>query len=342
MTAEKLNRQVRRELGVLMELNLISLEQREIIAERYPAKQWDLVTLIRWFSILGAVAMGAGLIMLARHLSYRQTLIEAALLIVSAGCVAGGVWCGRRRQLPKVGASLQLLGAIAFQGFSLVLARHYSTGSGNWPAVVGIDCAIFFLGAYLLRNRLLLIYASANFFVWFGGQTGYVSGWGAYWLGMNYPVRFLLAGMASLGAAYLHLRHIPQGYRPFTRVYAHFGLLTIHLSLWFLALFGYFELQVRWEGTGTERLLFSLLWGLASLGCIFGANPSGFQMLRGYGMTFLIINLYTFYFQFVAANTPIFLWMHLLLMGGSLVMLGMVFEKKRKKSAAPGAGGKDA
>ncbi|MCH7862606.1 MAG: DUF2157 domain-containing protein [Proteobacteria bacterium] len=297
MTAEKLNRQVRMELTVLAEMNLISLEQREKIAERYPAKQWDLVTLIRWFSILGAVAMGAGLIILSRHLTFQRTLIEAGLFLLSAGCVGGGLWAERRLHLPKVGAALQLLGAIVFQGLSLVLAIHYSTGFGNWPAVVGIDCVIFFLGAYLLRNRLLLIYATANFFVWFGGQTGYVSGWGAYWLGMTYPLRFLLAGLASLGAAYLHLRYIPPDYRPFTRVYAHFGLSVIHLALWFLALFGYFELKVRWEGTEIERLLFSFLWAGVSLGCIFGANPSGFQMLRGYGMTFLIVNLYTFYFN---------------------------------------------
>ncbi|STV57953.1 membrane protein [Klebsiella pneumoniae subsp. pneumoniae] len=36
---------------------------------------------------------------------------------------------------------------------------------------------------------------------WFGAETGYVSGWGAYWLGMNYPIRFVLFGGALLRSA---------------------------------------------------------------------------------------------------------------------------------------------
>ena len=43
--------------------------------------------------------------------------------------------------------------------------------------------------------------------IWFGGETGYVSGWGMYWLGMSYPMRFVAAGAVSLVVAWLHARY---------------------------------------------------------------------------------------------------------------------------------------
>ena len=43
-----------------------------------------------------------------------------------------------------------------------------------------------------LANPLLLVLSAVVFFCWFGGVTGYASGWAMYWFGMNYPLRFLL------------------------------------------------------------------------------------------------------------------------------------------------------
>jgi len=43
---------------------------------------------------------------------------------------------------------------------------------------------------------------------------------------------------------------------------------------------------------------------------------------------FLIINVYTFYFQFVAARSPEFWWGHMLLVGGSLLALGFQMERR--------------
>lgn len=336
MKAEQLNRMVRAELALLVEQTLLAPDQVQRIRERYPVGRWDLVALTRWFSILGAVTMGIGLVLLARHLGKLQTLVEVGLLLACILCVALGVWAERRRNLPRTGAALELLGAIAFQGFSFALAIHYSSGSGNWPAVVGIDCVVFLAMAYALRNRLVLVYATVNLFVWFGGRTGYVSGWGMYWLGMTYPLRFLVAGSAVLGLAYVHFKLAPQRYRSFSRVYVHFGLLVVHLALWFLALFGYFESEVHWYGTEGQRLAFSALWAGVSIGCIFASVPTGLRLLRGYGLTFLILNLYTFYFQFVFANRSELWWLHLLLVGGSMVGVGVWFERRLRSKRGRG------
>ena len=141
--------------------------------------------------------------------------------------------------------------------------------------------------------------------------------------------------MGSLLLAWLHARTIRGRWAVFSRVYAHFGLLVTNLALWFLSLFGYYEnYDIRWMDTQVERVIFSLIWAVVNVGCLFAGARFGIRFMRGYGLTFLIINIYTFYFQFVAANTAEAWFLHLLLMGGSLLWLGFYLERKRQKEKA--------
>jgi hypothetical protein len=259
--------------------------------------------------------------------------------VATIGFILLGRYLGQSRGLVKTGAALEMAGGFALQGLTFLLAVDFSTGSKNWPALIGVQAALLAALAYLLRNRLILIHAGVCFFIFFGGETGYVSGWGAYWLAMTYPVRFFLAGIAFLCVAWLHATLMQGPYQGFSRVYAHLGLLDIHFSLWFLSVFGYFEKQVRWSGNSGERVAFSMFWGLVSVASMFLAGALGRPILRSYGMTFLIINLYTFYFQFVVANSAEAWWAHLLLVGGSLVGVGFLVERKlrRPSSTSPPA-----
>jgi hypothetical protein len=335
---EAQNRQIRRELGRLAEQQLLTSEQRAAISERYPVTRWNVIALIRWYSILGAVSAAVGLLILARHLAAQQTLIEVALTVGTVLPLWLGAFLAGARNLPRVGAALQLLGAAALQGLTFALANHYAPDSTNWPALIGIDWVLLTGLAYALKNRLILIYGAVNFFIWFGGQTGYVSGWGVYWLGMTYPVRFLAAGTFALGVAYAHFRYLSGVYQSFSRVYAHFGLLVVNLAFWFLSLFGYFEEQAfSWEGREGQRLAFSFLWAMLAAGSIFAANPVGLRMLRAYGLTFLIINLYTFYFQFIVPNTVYLGFLHLLIVGGSMLALGISLERRWREQRTEGS-----
>jgi hypothetical protein len=221
---------------------------------------------------------------------------------------------------------------MALQGLITALAIDFSTGSKNWPALIGICAGAVLLCAYVLNNRLVLVLALADAFVWFGGETGYASDWGAYWLGMNYPARFIAAGLVTLGLAYIHTEAGTEKLRGFSRVYLHYGLLILNLALWFFALFGYFENdEVRFTGNEGQRVAFSALWLAVSVGSLVAGSRLGQRALRGYGLTFLFINLYTFYFQFLVAHSPELWWIHLLLTGGSLVAVGVFLEHRLRR-----------
>ena len=88
-------------------------------------------------------------------------------------------------------------------------------------------------------------------------------------------------------------------------------------------------------GDHRERLAFSLLWALAAAGALAAGIRFGLKLLRGYGLVFLIINVYTFYFQFVVANSADLWFVHMLLVGGSMVVGGLFLERARSLVGDP-------
>lgn len=330
MSPRTLHQGIQRELAAVAAAGVLTLEQQQRVAERYPVSPWNVLVLIRWFTILGAVSAGAGLLVLLRHLGTPVRLAEVGCAAAFGLLLFAARLLVREKGLPRAAAALQLAAGFALQGLTVALAIDFSTGSKNWPALVGVDAALLAALAYGLQNRLVLIHALINAFTFLGGETGYLSGWGAYYLGMTYPARFFVIGLLTLGIAWVHGQRLTAGLQSFARVYAHFGLLCVHLSLWFFAVFGWFEEHVRWSGNSGERVLFSALWAAVSLGCIVLAGKLGQRILRSYGLLFLIINVYTFYFQFVVAHSAEAWFVHLLLTGGSLLAVGMWLERQLK------------
>lgn len=339
MSRRDLNAKVRAELHTLVAQGILSVPQGRALFERYPTARWNLVSLVRWFTILGAVAMAAGVVLLAPRWIDLRHLIQGSLAVGTVGLVAGGVWLRTRMDLPRTGRVLELLGAFALEGFSFAFAYYHPTGSKDWAALVGIVAVLLLVLAYGLRNPLVLIDACVNLFLFFGGETGYSGG--VYWLGMTFPVRYLFAGAVAGLLGWGHARWGGR-WQPFAAVWAHAGLLVMNLALWFLALFGYFTEHVTWDDNTAERLAFTALWALVAAGFLWVGMRRKVPLLRGYGLTFLFINAFTFYAQFVVANTGALWFAHLLLVGGALVGLGVWAERRRAglKSTLMGAPGR--
>lgn len=335
----KLHAGIQAELDMLTSRHILTPDQCATLKERYPATPWDVLVLVRIFTVLGVLTAMAGVIVLVKDMLDFWYLPEFKLLAMVIGFLAAGHWFKRSKGMPLLGESLELAGGMAIQGLTIVLAILYSTGSRNWPSLVGIDAALLLALAYALANPLVLWYACANLFFFLGAETGYLSGWGAYYLGMTYPLRYLVIAAITLGLAYAHAVGWRGRWVRFARVYAHYGLLLANLAMWFLSLFGYYEdIGRSWSATAGERFVFSILWFALAAISMAASSRTGWKLLRKYAFTFLIINLYTFYFQFVVANSGALWFLHLLATGGSLVGLGVFLERRRKEAkAAEGA-----
>ena len=321
---DRVNRRVVAELGRLQVAGILTSREVGRISERYPTGAWDVVSLVRVFTILGAISAGAGaLVMAGRHMNALR-LLEGGLAVAIVLLIAGARWV-RAQDMGRTAAAMEMAAGFAVQGLTTVLATDFSRGSDDWPALVGLQTVLLVAMAYALGNRLVLGHASVTAFAWFGGETGYVSGWGMYWLGMTYPLRFAAAGCAAMAIASAHAQWGGR-YQSFARVYAHFGALVLHLALWFLSIFGDFaDRVVNWHNDG-ERLAFTGVWAAVSVAFILTGARTGIGLLRSYGIVFLIVNVYTFYFQFIAGDWAALWWVHLLVAGGSLLAIGFRLE----------------
>ena len=57
----------------------------------------------------------------------------------------------------------------------------------------------------------------------------------------------------------------------------------------------------KFESSGSELLSYNLLWGVCNVFIIWLGSVRAVRMLLGYGVTFLLIQLYTIFFQYLAA-----------------------------------------
>jgi hypothetical protein len=328
---------MRSELGVLRREGLLDASTYGELRALYPSGRWDFSSLSRWFLIFGAIAFISGVAILGATI-FEPTLPKLAMLlgVLIVGCFYTG-WVLRTRSMTWTKRSLELVGGIAVIGLSFTLGIIFSSGSGNWPALLLIDMLILLPLAYLLRNVLLVILNLIVFFAWFGGVTGYISGWGAYFFGMNYPMRFLIAGISMASFGLVHRGAEQQrlrAYDGFFKVWLSGGIFFSEMSLWLMSLFGNYGsiFNSHLESAG-ELFLFNAMWAGANVGLLQLGSQYQLRMLRGYAMTFLLIQAYTIYFWHIAEHLgPVFA----AFLAGA-VTLGLVvhFESKRRGQGSP-------
>jgi hypothetical protein len=326
---------VHAELDTLLREGLLAPDIHDGLVQRYPVTRWDWRSLARWFLIFGAVTVAAGAIVLGREL-FQFTLEKLALsLALLAPALFAGARALLRRQPPWPWSArgLELLAGFVLIGLTFVLGALYGSGSGNWPALLAVDLAALLALAYLLRNPLLLVLSAVVFFCWFGGFTGYASGWHAYWFGMSYPLRFLAAAVCIVAMGVAHLQAEQSWlYRHtgFAKIWISAGLFFAEMSLWLMSLFGNFNLEKSWRlGDGGELALFNLMWLILNLLLMVLGNRLGARMLTGYGATFLIIQIYTAFFAHLAEHLGGFLS---LLLSGAIPLAGVLwFESRRRQ-----------
>jgi hypothetical protein len=206
----------------------------------------------------------------------------------------------RRRQHPEKLYSNEAIffaGVLGIAGSIACLGKAIDTGSGHFSLLILLAALIYCVLGLLLESKLIWVFGLLSLGGWFGAETGYVSGWGAYCLGMAYPLRFVVFGLV-LTLLSLRLRHWPKT-APFfgsTRV---MGLLYLFIALWILSIWGNYDGYDNWHRASRLELFhWSLYFGAAAMASIYAGLKHDDSVWRGFGLTFLGINLYTRFFEF--------------------------------------------
>jgi hypothetical protein len=209
--------------------------------------------------------------------------------------------------------------AIAYFGKTL------SSGSGHFSILLLLAAIIYGLLGLWFPSILVWVFALLSLGSWFGAETGYASGWGAYYLGMNYPMRFVLFGLVLIaGGQWLFTEW--KNKADFLRPTRAMGLLYLFIALWILSIFGNYGDSISWNSVSQITLLhWSILFGLAAIAAIYHGIKFDDGMTRGFGLTFIFLNLYTRFFEFFWEGTHKAIFFAIL--AASFWLLGSKAEK---------------
>ncbi|EPQ9345011.1 DUF2157 domain-containing protein, partial [Klebsiella quasipneumoniae] len=156
--------------------------------------------LIALGSLFADSELVAWLLSLFSHSALTRILLPALLAVACYG------WGFRRQQRETqwhYSTEAILFLGVVFTALALwQLGERLDNGSGHIAPLFLAGCMIYGAIGYVARSGLVWLFFLLALGNWFGAETGYVSGWGAYWLGMNYPIRFVLFGGALLALCY--------------------------------------------------------------------------------------------------------------------------------------------
>jgi uncharacterized membrane protein len=180
------------------------------------------------------------------------------------------------------------------------------------------------LGAWF-RSRALWVGALAASVAWFYSFSTWQSS-NHLFLGMNYPVRFTVFGLLILGFSFLQK---PVRQLAFTqRITYVAGLTLLFCGLWAVSIFGNYNTLVGWQQVRQVHVLaYSILFAAASVASFFLGFRYNDELARDFGVLFLLVNLYTRYFEYFwdTMNKGIFF----LVLAVTFGILGWLLERKR-------------
>ena len=294
---------LKRELASWHEEKLIGDAAFLVLTERYSRqRKWDIQALIKGLLWIGAASLGIGVVGLATLFLVSLGFLSGVLAVGGAAALGFGTALTRpkfRWFLPRTGSALVVVGCLLWGGAVFAVAGLLSPNGDHWSVLLLIAGILYALIAYATKNPMVLVLTLLALATWFGAETGYASGWGAYYLGLNYPVRFALVSPLVVVAGLLHARFWNARFPGFSRVYCSMGLLYLGLALWILSIWG----SGKEELLGSENAhltlaLFSLLWLVVSVGMFLWGTRFRDRLFRAYGITFIVLNLYTRFYEY--------------------------------------------
>jgi len=258
-----------------------------------------------WISIACIIISIASVISDSYLVALLQRIFDAShmlkcigLSILSGGIIFAGV--SLRKTHPErvySNESILFFGVVAIAGAVCELGLAIGSGSGHFSLLLLLSYVAYAILGYVLKSNLIWLFSLLSLGGWLGAETGYKSGWGAYYLGMNYPLRFTLFGGVLTIVALLLEKN--RKFEPVAHSTLVMGLLYLFISLWSMSIFGNYGDIDAWTAIKQIELFhWSLLFALVSCGAIYHGLRSDNSTTKGFGITFLFINLYTRYFEF--------------------------------------------
>ncbi|WP_448215317.1 hypothetical protein [Endozoicomonas sp. 2B-B] len=260
-------------------------------------------------SLLAVVMDEALMAWLERLLTLQDGTRSLFFAALSVGFYLFGGWF-KSRQTGRVFSQelVFFLGAASTAASIYYLGRAVYTGSGHYSLLLLLGAVIYLVLALLLESLLLWVLCLGALAFWFFAETTYWAG-GYYqpFFGMSYPLRFLFFSLVVLLLGY--------GLPFFKRTRAFFdmtqfiSLMMLFVCLWILSMTSNYNYGLKaLEASEMQLWLWRLAMAAASGLAMFIGFCRDDSILRISGISFLLLNLYTRFFEYAweEINTALF------------------------------------
>lgn len=295
------------------EEHLIDAGLAENLRKSYEVKGFDWMRLAKysfWIALFcGMIAVGS-LIIDNKVIEWLKSLYytpDIVISIVSGIFAAVAFYFGRRweKKYPEKVFSNE---AIIFTGVLFTacgiayLGKTFDNGSGHFSLLFLLSVFVYGFLAYRMDSRLIWLFALVSLGSWFGTETGYQTHWSYYFLGMNYPLRFVLFGVVLVGSC--HILKKQAWFNFFWELTYVVGLLYLFMSLWLLSIFGNLgSIDTWWHIKQISLFYWGIIAGAVAATFLFYGLKTKDVIAREFGITFLLIFIYTKYFEYFWDHT---------------------------------------
>lgn len=212
----------------------------------------------------------------------------------------------------------------------IYLCKDLGNNEG-YSLFLGLSAILFLALCLVFRSGLAWILFLLAAVGWFGAFSEVYSRDNLF-LGMNYPLRFTVFGLLVLGLSYVQ-QSIPR-LDPYRRTTYHAGLLLFFTALWGLSIFGNYGNLDRWAQVRQVQVIgYGLSFGIAAGICLFLGIRHDDAVARDYSILFLVINLYTRYFEYFWDNMNKGLFF--LFLAVSFWGIGRWLNRRKRKQQTP-------
>ncbi|CAN5370517.1 DUF2157 domain-containing protein [soil metagenome] len=293
--------------------NLINSEQAQNLRNSYEVKGFDWMRLAKysfWVALVcGIIAVGSliiddALLNMIKKLYYTPDIV----ISIGSAIIAVVLFYFGRKWEKKYPEKIFSNEAIIFSGILFTaccvafLGKTFDNGSGHYSLLFLLSVFVYGFLAYRMESKLIWLFALVSLGSWFGTETGYQTHWAYYFLGMNYPLRFVLFGIVLVAASIALTRR--KWFAYFWELTYVVGMLYLFMSLWLLSIFGNYGSIDNWWHIKQISLFY---WGIISAAVASGFLLYGLKskdvIAREFGITFLLIFIYTKYFEYFWNHT---------------------------------------
>lgn len=283
------------------------------LVDSYEVKGFDWKRLAQysfWIALSCAVLAFLSLFVDEAVLKWIRKLYDTPDTVICVFCLVTATLCyywgfRHKRRYPDktfTNEAIMALGVFATAAFIGYLGKIIDRGSGHFSLLFLASVIVYALLSVKLTSRLIWIFTLISFGIWFATETAYQSNWGFRFWGMNYPLRFTLFG-ALLTAFALVWQPRIKPLKPFQPITYTVGLTYLMVALWLLSIFGNYSDMDIWSSVRQWRIFY---WGLLSSATALALAWYGLRrkdhVAREFGIVFLVINLYTRFFEYLWDN----------------------------------------